>query len=320
MWEDLKEGIKDLLTFGGRSARETRRINEQQLRMSVYALKISVYTLIFAVVVVIVTMAKDMVDGFENDPDLVVYYDDKILKYVGYGTYENREGEWEWYSERGDMLKKESYSSNALDGRYVEFFENGNVKVAGGYKSGEKAGVWRYFNDDGSLKSELDYEPEIINKIKDVYGGVSTILNDDSMPDGKDIIYYSSGEPKVIREYMNGLASGQWIFLDQSGITTKVIKYSGEGDAIHISYYENGVLSNSEEVVSIEGEEDVVQYVSYFENGMRKEVGLLVDGAKFGVWKTFRKDGSVENEVPHIKEEGYFSNIKKYISGLLKRA
>jgi len=47
---------------------------------------------------------------------------------------------------------------------------------------------------------------------------------------------------------------------------------------------------------------------------------LLVDGAKFGVWKTFRKDGSVENEVPHIKEEGYFSNIKKYISGLLKRA
>jgi hypothetical protein len=64
MWEDLKEGIKDLLTFGGRSARETRRINEQQLRMSVYALKISVYTLIFAVVVSINSSEKPQSEPF----------------------------------------------------------------------------------------------------------------------------------------------------------------------------------------------------------------------------------------------------------------
>jgi antitoxin component YwqK of YwqJK toxin-antitoxin module len=43
-------------------------------------------------------------------------------------------------------------------GDYIEFYDNGNPSLKGQYDRGQKIGIWQWFRDDGSLKSEVDYK------------------------------------------------------------------------------------------------------------------------------------------------------------------
>lgn len=42
-------------------------------------------------------------------------------------------------------------------GKYLEYWENGHVRVKGQYEEGEKTGVWKYYNEDGTFKEKQTF-------------------------------------------------------------------------------------------------------------------------------------------------------------------
>lgn len=62
------------------------------------------------------------------------------------------------YHENGKIKTKEIYIDNKLNGEYIEFYENGNVKEQGVKKSYDKTGTWKYFDSKGNLIEEEIYD------------------------------------------------------------------------------------------------------------------------------------------------------------------
>jgi len=89
-----------------------------------------------------------------EDFDVVNYYKDGTLHYTGNGSYEDRDDIWKWYSTDGILIKFETYDDNELNGKYKEFYKNGNIKIDGEYDDGEKnLDEWKCYNLDGSIKT-----------------------------------------------------------------------------------------------------------------------------------------------------------------------
>jgi antitoxin component YwqK of YwqJK toxin-antitoxin module len=44
-----------------------------------------------------------------------------------------------------------------LNGNFEVWFENGNIEYSGNYKNNLRDGMWRIYNEDGTLKYELNY-------------------------------------------------------------------------------------------------------------------------------------------------------------------
>lgn len=66
-------------------------------------------------------------------------------------------GEVEYYSKKGKVIKVEKYDDGVLNGKFVEYFVNGDIKVKGGYKKGKKVGKWETFNEAGELVSSIKF-------------------------------------------------------------------------------------------------------------------------------------------------------------------
>jgi len=52
-----------------------------------------------------------------------------------------------------------------LDGKSTWFYKNGNIQAEGEYKSGQKQGTWKRFNDDGSPKTDRHYSEVSMDNI-----------------------------------------------------------------------------------------------------------------------------------------------------------
>jgi hypothetical protein len=56
------------------------------------------------------------------------------------------------YFDNGQIKFIAETENNRLHGKYIEYWENGVVKVKGKYKQGEKSGRWRFYTDAGKLE------------------------------------------------------------------------------------------------------------------------------------------------------------------------
>jgi antitoxin component YwqK of YwqJK toxin-antitoxin module len=83
-------------------------------------------------------------------------------------TYKNnmKLGEEKNYFSNGQLESKLSYIqkeypsySAVIDGQAIYYHENGNLKVEGEYKEGQKVGEWKYLNNDGSI-DYIEYDKE----------------------------------------------------------------------------------------------------------------------------------------------------------------
>ena len=52
-----------------------------------------------------------------------------------------------------------------LDGKSTWFYKNGNIQAEGEYKSGQKQGTWKRYNDDGTRKTDRHYSEVSMDNI-----------------------------------------------------------------------------------------------------------------------------------------------------------
>lgn len=60
-----------------------------------------------------------------------------------------------FFSASGLLSKIYTYEKGVLNGKYINYFKNGNIKVAGFYHNGSKAGIWLYYDEAGKVVKKV---------------------------------------------------------------------------------------------------------------------------------------------------------------------
>lgn len=232
-----------------------------------------------------------------------------------------RTGEWKSYHENGKLWIVSNYNDKGqFIGEHKVYHSNGQIAEEGIYElydSGHvtgKAGMWKYYHENGQVKSIENYSKpgRKEGEVEEFYenGKIKSVAK---YEDGKRISfreYYESGQLSltVLPE-----DEGKWKYfyrngkLKEVGAFVELTKYKqGEWK----SYHENGQLAKEEiyYVDKLDGD-----WISYYSNGQVKEKGEYVKGGRDGRWEAFYENGQ-------LKEKGRYKSIAAEYSYLVNES
>ena len=220
------------------------------------------------------------------------------------------------------------------NGKYIEYYKNGQIKVQGNNKDGKRDGEFKAFLRNGKSAGSVFYKDGKIIK--------STLVN--SMKDNAsfslvtDINYNLNSNEIITDEFPNGLLKQYFIYNKNRLLDGESREYYEEGDiksishfknhipdGVFISYYPNG---NMEEKYAYVNGQANGECFSYYENGKLEERYFLkngeIDGEAFAYYpsgklevKDFFKDGKKEGESifyyenGNVKQKSTFKNDKR---------
>ena len=144
---------------------------------------------------------------------------------------------------------------------YIEYFENGNIKVKGQYRGGLMIGEWVYYYESGDVKMTGSF----------IGGDGTQIGKFSNIPingrHGIWISYYENGNQQVQIDYKNGSKHGKFYEFYENGQIKKEKYYINDiKDGVVYHYYESGKI----------------KLKRYFKNG--KKVGKKI---------TYNEDGKI---------------------------
>lgn len=120
---------------------------------------------------------------------------------------------------------------------YVEYYNNGKIKIKGSYIGETKIGFWNYYREDGTVKNEVSY------------------INDE---ESFGIKYFN--EKGVISSsglIQGGEQVGEWLYYDDEGKLLVRLNYKdGKRDGVFIAY----------------SKEEIPIVVGIFENDLLKDI------------------------------------------------
>ena len=73
-----------------------------------------------------------------------------------------------WYP-NGQICEIYFNKSGLIDGKYIAYYNNGNIKIEGNYQNGYKQGKYKYYRQDGTLYYISNYVNNIKNEKKIYY-------------------------------------------------------------------------------------------------------------------------------------------------------
>lgn len=139
---------------------------------------------------------------------------------------------------------------------------------------------------DTLLLSEVE-ERNQLTYLKDLDSTATAVIVD----------YYDSGQLKLRRSVVDGMAEGLWMEWYETGIPRFIAEWQlGRGHGQWMYFHENGQLRARETV-----EDDIWHGISesWYANGQKRSEGHHRQGQKHGTWNYWNKDGS------HQKTEQY---------------
>jgi len=236
------------------------------------------------------------------------------LLYAPKGEHKDgeRDGEWTFYHENGQMASIGNYKDGELDGKYTFYYENGQIGREGSYKDGGEVGKWTHYYENGQIKQEGSYKDIVdsglilqrrVGKWTYYYknGQIEQEGNyKDYERDGKWTRYYENGQIKqegnyrIITVHYRGVhgrglvkkdveRDGKWIFYYENGQIEKEVNYK-DGDEIkpaannnHLTlsnWHKIKLLSSEQSVKNILGEPHGIYYTgdSMIRAGQKKHL------------------------------------------------
>ena len=220
------------------------------------------------------------------------------------------------------------------NGKYIEYYKNGQIKVQGNNKDGKRDGEFKAFLRNGKSAGSVFYKDGKIIK--------STLVN--SMRDNAsfslvtDINYNLNSNEIITDEFPNGLLKQYFIYNKNRLLDGESREYYEEGDiktishfkndipdGVFISYYQNGNIENKYAYVNGQANGECF---SYYENGKLEERYFLkngeIDGEAFAyypsgklrgkeVQKLGKREGEsiIYHENGNIKQKSTFKNDKR---------
>ena len=186
------------------------------------------------------------------------YYSNKKLAYTregklveGYNLLPN--GKYTEYYKNGQMKVQGSYKEGKRDGEFKAFLKNGKSAGSVIYKDGKiiKSTLVKAMKDNASFSPVTDiyYKLEDSHTLRkvDYENGllrIYFIYNKDGIPDGESVEYYEEGNIKSIIPFRNNIVEGLTITYYENGNIDEEVNYKNNkmnGEAK--SYDENGKLN-----------------------------------------------------------------------------
>jgi antitoxin component YwqK of YwqJK toxin-antitoxin module len=148
---------------------------------------------------------------------------EKLLKI----TYKNgkRNGPMLIYDKEGKLLTRINYVDDNLDGPAAEYHSNGKERIVFSFKNNLKDGPLTVYSPNGVKLFETTYAKNVI--------------------EGKFTAYDMFGDVSQVSNYKNN---------EKHGTSTTYFPKSYGGQVCQISHYENGLLSNDDQLFYTTGE------------------------------------------------------------------
>ena len=195
------------------------------------------------------------------------------------------------------------------NGKYIEYYKNGQVKVQGNHKEGKRDGEFKSFLRNGKSAGSVIYKDGKIIK--------STLVN--SMKDNAsfslvtDINHNLNSHEIVTDEFPNQLLKQYFIFNKNGLLDGESREYYEEGDIKSVSLFKNNVADGI--------------FISYYQNGNIKEKHTYKNGNEEGEGlfyyenakleeKYFMKNGKLDGEATVYFEDGKIRNKSIFKDGV----
>lgn len=223
-----------------------------------------------------------------------------------------------------------------VDGPFELRYANGQFKLRGTYKNGQRDGLWESFNENGELDSKGIYE----NGLKTgpwtslQYGGLVCVAEYlAGKLHGSYFVRNQDGQLLERGSYTHGNRQGLWeswhanatleskqqfdggllidgtyeSFFDNGNLRSRTTYRSGQPHGISESWYING---QRESVSTLENGQRNGELREWYENGNLQRTATFEHGKEAGTTKTYYENGFLEAEY------NYLNGLKQ---GALKR-
>lgn len=101
---------------------------------------------------------KDDLIVIDGDVYTEYYPDGKNIKFKGtQDDNKKRHGKWVYYSPEGMELSMTVYEHGEKHGHSIVKYPNGAIYYHGEYDHDKKTGIWKTYDENGILKSEIDH-------------------------------------------------------------------------------------------------------------------------------------------------------------------
>lgn len=234
-----------------------------------------------------------------------------------------------------DSSGKEIYTSKPIGGKLnYQGYNNLRNKIAEGLsKNLNEEGEWKYYFDNGALKSIEVFTNGQLNGISKNYyknGQLSIETNYvNGLAQGLSKSFYISGELKSEGYYLDNERHGVWNYYYQNGILeASEYYYDGKITGVQLSYDRTGRMDSKYQyfegiIQTMTGFDTLSKtlyntafdcqnkdYETYFENGKLLRKGKLENGMKEGIHYEYYNSGPIYSEVNYTKnmEHGIFKS------------
>ncbi len=90
-----------------------------------------------------------------------------------------------WYKAGNIHKSRGGIGGDVLHGKYSEYFENGNLKIQGGFLLGTKDGVWKEWYSNGELRSVVSWKKGQLNGVSKKYDLNGKVQKETNYKDGE---------------------------------------------------------------------------------------------------------------------------------------
>ncbi len=222
-------------------------------------------------------------------------YDDGKVRYQGQFKDDIPVGMFKYYYKKGQLQATINHFDNGKRSAAHMYYPNGEYKAVGLYYEEKKDSLWKYFDEQGALISEVFYKSgEPHGVMKDYYvngqllqelgykNGVKdgvwkkyyadgkerqTATYVDGKLDGEFKVYFEDGKPNIEGKYRDDVKVGNWYFYDSFGTLERVQSWV------------DGVMKKDQR---FNGED-----IKYYPSGIPKSKTTYKNGKKNGVWEEY---------------------------------
>lgn len=137
----------------------------------------------------------------ENESDAVFYHPTKEVKAKGKYINDKKQGKWEFFDVRGNIISQENYEDDKKHGEEIIFFEDGEKAIIKNWKDGVEHGeIVEYYNN-GNIKYKGTFQ--------------------DGNMEGLVEMFYYNGKHKVRGKYQFSVKHGLWIYYNEDGTVAR---------------------------------------------------------------------------------------------------
>lgn len=246
------------------------------------------------------------------DGKVLVYNNGILSRSIYYENGEAGSGDLIDYHSIGTVNIKVPLVDGKANGTFKSFYDSGELFRTGEQKEGELSGARITYFKTGQVSYKEQYVEGELN--------------------GEYISYYRDGQVEVKGQYEDGNKIGKWEYFFRNGNENRIQNFDerGKENGLETSFtkagwkisehsYDNGIVAaykffNKEGEVLSEGERKggALDYVSFYQNGIKSAEGSYNKDGMHGEWKYYDYNGAlerIENFKDGIRVGEYISNF-----------